>query len=154
MRFEEHIEALGRQIGVDLAANEEGACTLSVDDMSVTLQDIPEAQSVGFWGEIGEPPPQGLEKLLSAMLEANHLFRGTGGATISRDTSTGRFFLCRVLDLRSLDDEAFSSALERFVNTLEAWIRLVKDYRESVPSERTESFDDAPRFGSSGFMTV
>ena len=139
MRFEEQIEALGSKIGVPLQVDDEGSCVLSVDDMTVTLQSIPEAESVGFWGEIGEPPPQGLEKLLSAMLEANHMFRGTGGATISRDSETGRFFLCRVLDLRNLDAEAFAAALERFVNVLEAWIALVRDFRDVAPDMPADS---------------
>ena len=91
MRFEDHIASLGRKIGVRLQVDDEGACVLSVDDMTVTLQGIAESEAAGFWGEIGDPPPQGLEKLLSAMLEANHMFKGTGGATISRDSETGRF---------------------------------------------------------------
>ena len=153
MRFEEQIVALGSRIGVPLQVDDEGACVLSVDDMTVTLQGIPEAESAGFWGEIGEPPPQGLEKLLSAMLEANHMFKGTGGATISRDSETGCFFLCRILDLRNLDAETFAAALERFVNVLEAWISLVKDYRETAPDA-----SDAPAAPSGlrddGFLVV
>lgn len=153
MRFEEQIEALGKKIGVPLQVDDEGACVLSVDDMTVTLQSIAEIEAAGFWGEIGEPPPQGLEKLLSAMLEANHMFRGTGGATISRDSETDRFFLCRILDLRSLDAEAFAAALERFVNVLEAWIRLVKDYREMV-SEAPDAPTVPSGLRADGFLAV
>ena len=153
MRFEDHIASLGRKIGVRLQVDDEGACVLSVDDMTVTLQGIAESEAVGFWGEIGDPPPQGLEKLLSAMLEANHMFRGTGGATISRDSETGSFFLCRILDLRNLDADAFAAALERFVNTLEAWIRLVKDYRETPPDVPAAP-GDAPRLRNDGFLAV
>ena len=153
MRFEEQVKALGNKIGVTLQVDDEGTCVLSVDDMTVTLQSIPEVESVGFWGEIGEPPPQGLEKLLSAMLEANHMFRGTGGATISRDSETGRFFLCRILDLRSLDAEAFAAALERFVNVLEAWIALVRDYRETAPDASGAS-DVALKLRNDGFLAV
>ena len=153
MRFEEQIEALGRKIGVPLQADDEGSCVLSVDDMTVTLQSIPEAESAGFWGEIGEPPPQGLEKLLSAMLEANHMFKGTGGATISRDSETGSFFLCRILDLRNLDAEAFVAALERFVNVLEAWIALVRDYRDVAPDMPADSTVPTGLRGD-GFLAV
>ena len=153
MRFEEQVEALGRKIGVPLQVDDEGSCVLSVDDMTVTLQSIPEADSVGFWGEIGEPPPQGLEKLLSAMLEANHMFRGTVGATISRDSETGNFFLCRILDLRNFDADAFAAALERFVNTLEAWIGLVKDFRETPPDAPAEP-GAALGLRNDGFLAV
>lgn len=154
MRFEEHIEALGREIGVELGVNNDGACVLSVDDMTVTLQNLPEFESVGFWGEIGEPPPQQLEKLLSVMLEANHMFKGTGGATISRDSETGRFYLCRLLDLRSLDAAAFNGALERFVNTLEAWIALVRDFRDVVPTVLPKDESSGSGLQNNGFLSV
>ena len=154
MRFEEHIEALGREIGVELGVNTEGGCVLSVDDMTITLQNLPEFESVGFWGEIGEPPPQQLEKLLSVMLEANHMFKGTGGATISRDSETGRFYLCRLLDLRCLDAAAFTSALEKFVNTLEAWIALVRDFRDIVPAAVPEGEPAASGLQNNGFLSV
>ena len=89
--------------GTRLGLDEAGACTLAVDGMSVVIQDVSEAGSVGFWGKIGAPPPEGLERLYELMLEANHLFTATAGATISRDPESKDFFLCRVLDLRILD---------------------------------------------------
>ena len=153
MRFEDCIESLGRKIGLNLRIDDEGACVLSVDDMTVTLQGLPEVESVGFWGEIGEPPPQGLDRLLSAMLNANHMFRGTGGATLSRDSESGKFYLCRVMDMRSLEPEAFANALERFVNTLEAWIRLVKDYRETADDASAETTEVAD-LRNGGFLVV
>ena len=154
MRFEELIEALGRQINVPLTVDADGACVISVDDLTVTLQNVSEADSVGLWGAIGEPPPQGIEKLLSAMLEANHMFAGTGGATISRDPANGRFFLCRLMDVRCLDAETFATALERFVNTLESWVAMVRDYRETASDAKPAEPEAAPRFGNSGFLAV
>ena len=81
MTFEELISALGERIGVDLAAAD-GACVINVDDMVVTLMSLPDSDRLAVHGEIGDPPPEGLEQLLSAMLEANHLFAGTAGATM------------------------------------------------------------------------
>lgn len=146
MKLTELIVALGERIGLKLGLDEAGACTLAVDGMSVVIQDVPEADSVGFWGKIGAPPPEGLERLGVLMLEANHLFRATAGATISRDPESKDFFLCRILDLRCLDAESFISALERFVNTLESWQRLVADYRPDAGSDGTKgsASDDGP----------
>lgn len=150
MDFEDLIKGLGARLGIELSSNSDGTCVLSVDDMTVILQNIPEVFSTGFCGEIGEPPPQGQLALQTAMLEANHFFRGTGGATISRDSENGKYYLCRVFDSRVTDIDAFVDSLEKFVNTLEAWRQLLADYR---PEEEPVSGEPA---GSSlgGFMQV
>ena len=88
MTFEELISGLGSKIGVELTSDD-GSCVINVDDMVVTLMSLPDSDRLAVYGEIGDPPPEGLEQLLSAMLEANHLFAGTAGATISRDHETG-----------------------------------------------------------------
>ena len=137
MELVELIEALGSHVGLRLGLDEAGCCSLSVDDMSVRIQEVPEMHAVGFWGKIGAPPPEGADRLCGVMLEANHLFRATAGATISRDPESGDFFLCRLLDLRCLDVESFISQLEKFVNVLESWQRLVADYRPSAVTDGT-----------------
>lgn len=153
MEFNELLASLGKKLGLELSADADGACVLGVDDrMSVTIQNLDELARVAVWAKIGEPPPQGLERLLSAMLEANHLFQGTGGATISRD-SAGDFFLCQLFELRALEDDPFFTALERFVNTLEAWQRLLEDYRPEAVSTPTDSVSP-PAFDGNGFMAV
>ena len=146
MEFEDLIDALSKRIGVELQVTDEGTCALAVDDMSVTVQNVPEAYGIGFFGKVGDPPPQGLAPLQTAMLDANHLFRGTGGATLSRDPETGAYYLCRTLDARNLDGDGFCDALEKFVNVLEAWCRLLADYRPEA-EQKQDAEDEPPAFG-------
>ena len=129
MELAELVEDFGRRVGLDLKLDENGTCALAVDGMNVTIQDVSEAYAVGIWGKIGAPPPEGLRQLYEMMLDANHLFRATSGATISRDPESGDFYLCRLLDLRVLESEAFFQAVEKFVNTLETWQKVIADYR-------------------------
>lgn len=138
MEIESLIATLGSHIGLELKLDENGSCSLMVDEMCVLIQDVSEAHAVGFWGKIGQPPPENPAKLYQLMLEANHLFRATAGSTISKDPESGDFYLCRLLDLRSLDAEDFLSSLERFVNTLESWQRLLADYRPELQGEADE----------------
>ena len=152
MTFEELISALGERIGVDLAA-EDGSCVINVDDMVVTLMSLPDSDRLAVYGEIGDPPPEGLEQLLSAMLEANHLFAGTAGATISRDHETGRFHLCRHEPLATLDADSLAALVESFVNTLEIWRKAIVSYRP-VAKSAAECTDEAPQFGATGFVQV
>ena len=152
MTFEELISGLGSKIGVELTSDD-GSCVINVDDMVVTLMSLPDSDRLAVYGEIGDPPPEGLEQLLSAMLEANHLFAGTAGATISRDHETGRFHLCRQEPLATLDADSLAALVESFVNTLEIWRKAIASYRP-VAKSAAEGADEAPQLGANGFFRV
>ena len=150
MTFDELIRDFGGQIGVELTPRD-GMVALDVDGMSVLIQELHELDAVVVLGEIGEPPPQGLEALLSSMLNANYLFTGTGGGTLSRDPESGKFYLCRWKALALADATSFAAMMDRFLNVLETWRKLVADYRPAEPAA-----DEAglPAFGSSGFLQI
>ena len=152
MTFEELISGLGSKIGVELTSDD-GSCVINVDDMVVTLMSLPDSDRLAVHGEIGDPPPEGLEQLLSAMLEANHLFAGTAGATISRDHETGRFHLCRQEPLAILNADTLAALVESFVNTLEIWRKAIASYRP-VAKSAAEGADEAPQLGANGFFRV
>lgn len=154
MDFETMIKALGGKIGIELAPDAEGVCQLAVDDMQVVVQQLPELQVVCVFAEIGEPPPENPTALYEAALAANHLFQGTSGATISREADTGKLFLCRCDPLPLLDADSFSAVLEKFVNTLETWRKLVAEYRPVADAGvKSAAEQEMPAFGGS-FMQV
>ena len=153
MTFEELISGLGSKIGVELTSDD-GECVINVDDMVVTLMSLPDSDRLAVHGEIGDPPPEGLEQLLSAMLEANHLFAGTAGATISRDHETGRFHLCRQEPLAILDADTLAAILQSFVNTLEIWRRAIADYRPPAEGGTPRPAEPEPDLGLNGLMRV
>lgn len=128
MRLNELIGDLETRTGSHFPV-EDGLCAISIDDMPVTIQEIDEIGVISTYGEIGEPPPQGLEKLYEAMLSANYLFQATNGSTISLDPERNRFFLCRVDYSELLDGDKFCVMLEQFINTLETWRKILADYR-------------------------
>ena len=152
MTFEELISGLGSKLGVELTSDD-GSCVINVDDMVVTLMSLPDSDRLAVYGEIGDPPPEGLEQLLSAMLEANHLFAGTAGATISRDHETGRFHLCRQEPLAILDADSLAALVESFVNTLEILRKAIASYRP-VAKSAAEDSDEGPQLGANGFFRV
>lgn len=88
--------------------------------------------------------------------DAFHLFGGTAGATISLDPDNGRIVLCRLLPLATLDADRLYAEVERFVNTVATWAKVVADYRGAaaeVPGEG--SAEEIPAmFGAGGFMQV
>lgn len=161
MEFKELLEDFSTRMGggLTLTPDESGTVALVVDEMPVTLQHLEGLDQLALIGEIGEPPPADhLERLYRAMLAANHLFAGTGGATISVDTESGKAMLCRVMELKLIDGESFATVLEGFLNTLETWRQIVGEFRGAVENGETKPEDEPPLvpggFGSNGFLQV
>ncbi len=138
METKELIKGLGELFGVELQLDEDGVCAFAADELTITIRDLPEAGIVVLSGDLGEPPPMGLEKLYQAMLESQYLFKHTHGATFSRNPENGRFALCKPLEISLLDVKSFVAEAESFVNTVETWAKVIRDYRGTVASETAE----------------
>ena len=127
MEIKELIGSLGDRIGIQLALDADGACSFEADGLVVTLY--------------------------KAMLEANCAFAGTAGATLSLDSASGRFSLCRALPLATLGADSLYAAVEGFVNTLDAWHKIVANYRAPAEGEPTGG-EPEPLSSGHGFMQV
>ena len=141
MDFKELIETLGEKTGIGkgLELDEENRCLIEFDGMGVLMQGIDEAHAATFLAQVGEPPPDRQERLYRALLEANHAFGGTFGATLSLDPASGLVCLCKTLDTAAMDGERFCGELEAFLNALEDWRTVLADYRAASPEAEDES---------------
>ena len=138
MESQELLKTLGDTVGIELAFDADGVAAFSADGMEVTLRNLPEIGAFALEGDLGAPPPQDLTALYKLMLESQHHFRDTVGATISLDPENGRFMLCLVLFNKMLDAEAFVKTVGHFLSTQETWTRIVRDYRGAAePSKPT-----------------
>ena len=129
MESNELLKVLGDAIGVELAFDDDGIAAFSADGMALTLRDLPEIGAIALEGDLGVPQPGDLAALYKLMLESQHRFRDTVGATISLDPETEHFMLCRVLVTRLFDTTSFVDVVGGFLNTQETWTRIVRDYR-------------------------
>ena len=148
----ELIKKFGEKIGVNLTPDEDNVYTFEVDEMIVTFNVLPELDEIVLSGDIGEPPPEHLENLYKVMLEAQYLFNGTAGATISLNAENNHFSLCKALSCKILDGDSLYEEAEHFVNTLEVWTKLVKDYRGVTSKVEEVKADDAPQLDASSFI--
>jgi len=155
MTYDELLKTFGEKLGgsVELTPDESGAVVLDIDEMQLTILGLEDVGQVVLTGVIGEPPPEDrMEKLYRAMLEANHNFAGTFGATLSINPDDGKVSLCKAIPLAIADGDTFFADVEHFVNVLETWCKLVADFRGATDeSEKTEA---APMDGLGGFMQV
>ena len=122
MTFDDVVSALGERLGVEIVAKD-GNAVVSIDEMEIVMQELEAIDGFCLIGEIGEASPGEEKEVMAAVLAANHIFQGTGGATVSRDSVSGKFFLCRYERLNLLDGDKAFEMLERFVDILDIWHR-------------------------------
>lgn len=146
MAFADIIDLLSKELGIAIEI-EEDTCAIragAADGVSVVilLRDIDRRGAVLMEADLGVPPPEGREVLYRTLLEANDLFRDTGGATLSLDPVRGRVRLQRVEPADALAYGGVGRAFAAFADTAAAWRSLVASYRgaqtdrddgESVP---------------------
>jgi hypothetical protein len=135
MVFEDIVAVLERAFKLELSvvqdttvfevASEDGSTKVQV-----LLQSVSERKLVLLSADLGEPPPEGCEKLFRTMLEANNLFSGTAGATLALDQTSGRFRLQKYESHDELANDA-EGKLVSFIETALVWSRSIADFRPS-----------------------
>ena len=125
MSFEDAIAALGAEFGVELSA-EDGTASLEVsseggdfEPVSFTLTYEPEYETLLISADVCEVDPARGDEPLLRMLEANHMFTGTTGATFCVDD--GRAKLERRIRLEALWREGGRTILTSFFKSVQAW---------------------------------
>ena len=146
MQFEELIQGLAEKMGVgsEIEVDDEQRCFLEFDDMGVVIQGVDAAEAVVLLSPIGMPPPENPAQLYRSLLEANYLFQGTSGATLSVEPERGGVNLCRQLDARMLDVEGLMQALDAFLNTLAAWKAYLEGYRPDAEADGASAGEGTP----------
>ena len=124
----ELINAFCERLGIKSEANAEGVYAFEVDALEFAVHDLSEQHRVALVGDLGMIPEKHPEGLFRLMLEAQHCFRETEGAIFSIDRERDRLTLNRLLSSPELDNETFFNEVERFVNQLEAWAHIIRDY--------------------------
>lgn len=148
MDGEDLIRAFGKELGLELEPDDSGSCAFSSDGITLTLTALREADCVAFTADLGALPPERPDNLYRLMLESNHLFNATGGATLSLDSDSGHAALCRVFPCAAADADSFYAAVERFANAAESWAKIIADYRFSAADAEDGPGADMPPAGS------
>jgi len=128
MTFADAMESLGTELGVPLVVDD-GTAAFEVDRgddddvMDVELTACEDGESVDMSADLGEMPEKGAEELMMKMLEANHMFEGTGGAALS--VEDGRAKLERRVSLASLGRGEGAKVVMPFLGMADAWAAIV-----------------------------
>ena len=122
--METMLSEFGASIGIpDLKPDAEHRCNLMFDEVAVSFELGVDDESLYIYALLGSVPDGGAEDVYADLLHANHVFQGTGGATLCVDPGTQGIVLLRAERLESLRLARFETLLEDFVNVAERWIK-------------------------------
>lgn len=108
------LRSLGASLGVPLQLDSAGACGMRIDDLlDVTLRYEPSPPALLAYSLVGDLPAGSVEGLLRVLLEANHVWDGSRGATWS--LSGEGVVLSRLFPLPGLETETLAAELAVFV---------------------------------------
>ncbi len=133
MAFEDVIASLGRDLGIDLVAEDGVAGFVATSEdgserIEVSISAMDDGESVVLCADLGEIPTKDADRLMLRMLEANHLFDATGGATLS--VEDGRAKLERYVGIVALQRGDSARIVSPFVATARTWRRLIAGEEE------------------------
>ena len=131
------IRAFCERLGVESGADAEGVYSFSVDAGGFAIHDLPEEGLLLLTADLGQVPPDNAGSLFRLMLEAQHSFRETAGATFSIDGERDCLTLSRVVPYATLDEDVLFREVERFVNHLEVWAHIIRNYEGCKESNET-----------------
>lgn len=125
MKIDDAIGQLGRQMGFELALDDNRACRLLFDGTLAVDIEAPRALPdtlVMSCKVAGGLPADGREAVLRMLLEANLFGRGTGGGVLAIDDERDEIVLHRTLAMNRADVVDLVDALEQLLQYAEAWI--------------------------------
>ena len=145
MSFDDIVSVLSRAFGLELKVVQD-TTVFEVDSedgstkVQVVIHYVSERKLVLMSADLGEPPPEGGERLFRTMLEANNLFEGTVGATLALDAVTGRFRLQRYESPDEFSND-IKAVVESFIETALFWSRAIADFRPTGEEPEAPSGD-------------
>lgn len=158
MDLKDIITAFAAENGLEgLTADAEGAYHIGIDDMVVSFSETGNRDEFVTWAEVAVPQQEGRERLYRALMEAMFLGQGTGGATFSLERESGEICLHRIDNSAQMDLNLFKEKLEKFVNILEQWRKLMADFApvaHEIEEAARNSEQETRQFGLGGFMQV
>lgn len=158
MEFSEFIQQFTERFGIGVPEIVDEAAAFDADGMPFFLMRVAnegESEYLVVAADLGEPPPERLEKLYQAMLDAGHNFAGAGGGVLARNPADGHIWLQSREPFASLDIETAISKVKKLGDAALNWRDIIKEYREGSSIPEIETAGDAPGDEAfPGFMMV
>ena len=134
--------------GLEIALDENGACTLELADGRVMLlQERANLNELDFVATLGPVPEEARADVFTELLAANFYWQETFGATISWNADLEEVVLIYPLPLADATPESVETIFNRFVELQSAWAErfaeMVADAQEGE-SEEDDGDEEEP----------
>jgi hypothetical protein len=86
-----------------------------------------------YFADLGAPSPPRALPVYRALLEANHFWVGTSGATLALQPDTGRVICCGSMGVTGAVGTDLAVRLDAFISTLLFWQQYVSDELPQAP---------------------
>ena len=158
MEFGEFIQQFAERVGIAVPEIVDEAAAFDADGMPFFLMRVAkegESEYLVVAADLGEPPPERLEKLYQALLDAGHNFAGAGGGVFARNPHDGHIWLQSREPFASMDIETAISKVKALGDAAINWRDIIMEYREGTPVSGSEPQDGGPGGEAvAGFMQV
>lgn len=166
MEFSKFIQQFSERFGIEVPEIVDEAAAFDADGMPFFLMRVAnegESEYLVVAADLGEPPPERLEKLYQALLDAGHNFAGAGGGVLARNPGDGHIWLQSREPFALMDVETAISKVKTLGDAAIEWRDIIKEYREgaSIPESATAGEASAEPLGDAsgdkglpGFMMV
>ena len=166
MDFSKFIQQFAERFGIEVPEIVDDAAAFDADGMPflvMRVADEGEGEYLVIAADLGEPPPERLEKLYEALLDAGHAFAWAGGGVFARNPADGHIWLQSREPFALMDVETAISRVKALGDAALNWRDIIREYREgsSIPEPATAdetpakpSGDELGGEGPPGFMMV
>lgn len=151
--IESALKELGAKNGLEIAFDENGACTLGLaDERVLILQERDDLNELDFVANLGPVPEEIRGDVFTDLLAANFYWKETFGATLSWNTDLEEVVLIYPLSLADATPESVETIFTRFAELQDMWaerlagmISAAQKYEagESDEEDEEDAADDA-----------
>lgn len=152
MEFNELIRKFAERFGIDVPEIVDDAAAFDADGMPFFIMRAANEDGSEYLvaaADLGEPPPERLERLYQALLDAGHAFAGAGGGVFARNPADGHIWLQLREAYASIDVETAISKVKTLGDAAANWRNIIREYREGASIHKPEAAD-MPSDGSFG----
>ena len=95
--------------------------------VGLAYEDDAHGADLLYFADVGGPSPERAPGVHKALLEANHFWAGTGGATLGLQPETGHVICCGSMAVPGAGGADLAQRLDAFADTLLFWQQYVAD---------------------------
>ena len=153
MDFFDFVKQFAERFGIQVPEIVDEAAAFDADGMPFFVMRVAnegESEYLVIAADLGEPPPQHLEKLYQTLLDAGHNFAGAGGGVFARNPNDGHIWLQLREAYASIDVETAISKVKALGDAAVNWRDIIKEYREGASVSDHATADEPSDAGLEG----